>query len=267
MRELCDGYREVLHLGACGGGLIHLSRLSLHGVKILFNRLLAGEAAGVEAVDRINARFLLGKVNVDVVAGVVLRDPLVVALVPLHVVAVLFLDELALHAEVIDEVFVGGVKNIVIDLVHPHVALLHRFLAHKAGTAGSIRIAARRCGLRIAAVCRGVRADGVRHGLARLDEGQIPVVVGLGARILIRIVPVGSPRAQIDLVVELIVTVFIIAVDADEIISIRQAWVNDPVRVLDSDIRELAVLGGHRAVLAGTGGAQGDIHLRHEAVS
>ena len=71
-------------------------------------------------------------------AGIVLRDPLVVALVPLHVVAVLFLDELTLHAEVIDEVFVGAVKNIVIDLVHPHVALLHRFLAHKAGTAGSI---------------------------------------------------------------------------------------------------------------------------------
>ena len=136
-------------------------------------------------------------------------------------VAVLFLDELALHAEVVDEVFIGGVKNIVIDLVHPHVALLHRFLAHKAGAAGRVRIGTRRCGLRIAAVRRGVRADGIRHGLARLDEGQIPVIIGLGERILIRVVPVGSPRAQIDLVVELILTVFVVAVDADEIIAIR----------------------------------------------
>ena len=138
MRELRDGYGEVLHLGVCGGGLIRLSSLSLHGVEILLDGFLAGEAAGVEGADLINARFLLGEVDVDVVAGIVLRDPLVVALVPLHVVAVLFLDELALHAEVVDEAFVGGVKNIVIDLVHPHVALLHRFLAHKAGTAGSI---------------------------------------------------------------------------------------------------------------------------------
>ena len=267
MRELCDGYGEVLHLGVCGGGLIHLSRLSLHGVKILFNRLLAGEAAGVEAADRINARFLLGKVNVDVVAGVVLRDPLVVALVPLHVVAVLFLDELALHAEIVDEVFVGAVKNIVIDLVHPHVALLHRFLAHKAGAAGSIRIGTRRCGLRIAAVRRGVRADGVRHGLARLDERQIPVLIVAGLCVCVHIVPLGSPRAQIDLIVELVIAVFVVTVDPDQIFILRQTRINDPVRMLQINVRELAVLRHHRAVFAGTGRAQADVDLGHETVS
>ena len=71
---------------------------------------------------------------------VVLRDPFVVAVIRLHVVAVFFLDEQAFHAEVGCDIIIACVKNILIDLVHPDVALLHLLLSHDAVSAGSRRI-------------------------------------------------------------------------------------------------------------------------------
>ena len=75
-------------------------------------------------------------------------------------VAVFFLDKLAIHAEVFGKLLVGGTKNIIIDLVHPDVALLHRLLAHKAGAAGSIL----------------ARIPALRGLTALLDEGDGDIV-------------------------------------------------------------------------------------------
>ena len=84
-------------------------------------------------------RYVLLEIDVDEMGVVVLRDPFVVAVVCLHVVAVLFLDELTFHAEVGNNILVSSVKNIIIDLVHPDVALLHLLLGHDAGAVRSAR--------------------------------------------------------------------------------------------------------------------------------
>ena len=194
---------------------------------------------------------------------VVLGDPLVVALVSLHVVAVLFLDELALHTEVVGNLLVSSVKNVVIDLVHPDIALLHLLLGHDAGAVRSARACRRAC---IAAVRRHICTDSIRHGLARLDQRHIPAAVKSRPRIFFHVIPCGSPRTEIDLIIELVVAAFIPAVDPDQILVILQTRIYDPVCVLQIHVREVAALGCQRAVFAGTGCAQSDRSLGHRVV-
>ena len=195
---------------------------------------------------------------------VVLRDPFVVAVVCLHVVAVLFLDELTFHAEVGNDIIVSSVKNIIIDLVHPDVALLHLLFRHDAVSAGGRSV--RRGGL--GAFCwssffRSVFSDGIRHGLACVNQRQIPVGIAVGICIFLHVIPVESPRAQIDVVVELVIAIFIVAADPDHVVIVQQRGINDPVRMLQGHVCEPAALGHHCAVLAGSGFAQADLRGSH----
>ena len=68
VRELRDGYGEVLHLGVGGGRLIRLGSLGLHRIEIFLDGLIAGEAAGVVCADCENARILFREVDIDEVA-------------------------------------------------------------------------------------------------------------------------------------------------------------------------------------------------------
>ena len=101
---------------------------------------------------------------------VVLRDPFVVAVVCLHVVAVLFLDELAFHAEVGNNILVSSIKNIIIDLVHPDVALLYLLFGHDAVSAGYVR-----GGGRSGRVRRGALSCGLKS-----FDGSSPMASGMG---------------------------------------------------------------------------------------
>ena len=65
--------------------------------------------------------------------GVILfRDPLIVTIVRLHVVTVFFLDKLSFYTEILHKLLVGRIKNIIIDFVHPNIALLYLFFCHDA---------------------------------------------------------------------------------------------------------------------------------------
>ena len=191
---------------------------------------------------------------------VVLRDPFVVAVVCLHVVAVLFLDELAFHAEVGNDIIVSSVKNIIIDLVHPDVALLHLLLSYDAVAAGGHRVRrGERSAFRRNSFLRRIFSDGIRHRLARVNQRQIPVGIAVGIAALVHVLPVQTPRAQIDVVVELVITVFIVAADPDHVVIFQKVGIDDPVRMLQGHVCEPAALGHHRAVLAGSGFAQTDL--------
>ena len=177
------------------------------------------------------------------------RNPFVVAVVCLHVVAVLFLDKLAFYAEVGNDIIIGCVKNIIIDLVHPNVALLHLLLGHDAVSAGSCRI--RLVGRSI--LLRNTFSDGIRHRLACVNQRQIPVGIPVGIRIFLHVFPIKTPRAQINVIVEFVIAVFIVAADPDHIIVVQKTGVNDPISVLQCYVCKPATLGHHRAVLAGSG--------------
>ena len=195
---------------------------------------------------------------------VVLRDPFVVAVVCLHVVAVLFLDELAFHAEVGNDIIVSSVKNIIVDLVHPDVALLYLLFRHDAVSAGGHRVRrSERSAFRRNNSFRSVFSDGIRHGLACVNQRQIPVGIAVGIAALVHVLPVQTPRAQIDVVVELVITVFIVAADPDHVVIFQKARIDDPVRMLQSHVCEPAALGHHCAVLAGSGFAQTDLCGSH----
>ena len=179
------------------------------------------------------------------------RNPLVVAVVRLHVVAVLFLGKLAFYAEVGNNILVSSVKNIIIDLVHPNVALLHLLFGHNAVSGGrSILI-------------RSTFSDGIRHRLACVNQRQIPVGIPVGIRIFLHVFPIKAPRAQIDVIVEFVIAVFIVAADPDHIIVVQKTGVNDPVGMLQCYVCKPATLGRHRAVLAGSGFAQTDLRGSH----
>ena len=212
---------------------------------------------------------------------VVLRDPFVVAVVCLHVVAVLFLDELTFHAEVSNNIIVSCIENILVDLVHPDVALLHLLLRHDAVSAGDVRGGGRsgrvrrvgRLGHRIrsaGAGRNGLAADHIRHGAAGLHEREIPVVIVIGDIVGIvggEVIPELPPRAQINLVVKLVLAVFVPALNADHVFNIGEAAVdrgiNDPIGMLQRQIREVAALRHHGTVLSDTGAVQRDRRLRH----
>ena len=195
---------------------------------------------------------------------VVLRDPFVVAVVCLHVVAVLFLDELAFHAEVSNNIIVSSVKNIIVDLVHPDVALLHLLFRHDAVAAGGHRVRrSERSAFRRSNSFRSVFSDGIRHGLACVNQRQIPVGIAVGICIFLHVIPVESPRAQIDVVVELVIAIFIVAADPDHVVIVQQRGINDPVRMLQGHVCEPAALGHHCAVFAGSGFAQTDLRGSH----
>ena len=192
--------------------------------------------------------------------GVIIRrDPFVVAVVCLHVVAVLFLDKLAFYAEVGNDIIIGCVKNIIIDLVHPNVALLHLLLSHDAVSAGSCRI--RLVGRSIS--LRNTFSDGIRHRLACVNQRQIPVGIPVGIRIFLHVFPIKTPRAQINVIVEFVIAVFIVAADPDHIIVVQKTGVNDPIGMLQCYVCKPATLGHHRAVLAGSGFAQTDLRGSH----
>ena len=179
-------------------------------------------------------------------------------------VAVFFLDELAFHAEVGSDIIVSSVKNIIIDLVHPDVALLHLLLGHDAVAAGYVRGGGR--SRRVRRVGRdGLAADHIRHGAAGLHEREIPVVIVIGDIVRIvgsKVIPELPPRAQINLVVKLIVAVFVPALNADHVFNIGETAVDrgidDPVGMLQRQIREVAALRHHGTVLSDTGAVQRD---------
>ena len=77
-------------------------------------------------------------------------------------VAVLFLDKLAFYAELGSNIIISSVENILIDLVHPDVALLHLCLGYNTGSAGcrSIRLGERDAVMRIEVV-RRLFSDGM----------------------------------------------------------------------------------------------------------
>ena len=259
MCKLSHSCREVLRSLACDGSLIRLSCLGLHRVEILRDGFRAGEAAGVVRTDGEDARLLFCEVNVEEMRVIVLGDPLVVAVVQLHVVAVFLLDEQAIHAEVVNHLLVGGIKNVIVDLVHPDVALLHLLLGHDAGAAG--------CGsARVAAALQSICVDAVRHGLARLDQRQIPVVVIIRFVFFFHVVPVGPPRAQPDLVVELVFAAFIVALDHDHVFVACRSRINDPLFACQVHVRKVAALGRQRAVFTGVRFAERDGHFGHGIV-
>ena len=179
-------------------------------------------------------------------------------------VAVLFLDELTFHAEVGNNILVSSVKNIIIDLVHPDVALLYLLFGHDAVSAGcrSVRLGERGAVMRIEVV-RRLFSDGVRHGHARVNQRQVPVGIAVGIAALVHVIPVQSPGAQIDVVVERVVAVFVVAVDPDQVVIVQKAGIGDPVRMCQCRVREPAALGHDRAVLAGSGFLQADGGQRH----
>ena len=250
--KLGDFHGEVLHLGVCRRCLVRLGGLGLHDVQILFYGFCAGEAAGVVRTHRINARLVFLKIDVDEMGVVVLRDPFVVAVVCLHVVAVLFLDELTFHAEVGNDILIGCVKNIIVDLVHPDVALLNLLLGHDAVSSGGHRIRrSERSAFRRNNFLRRIFSDGIRHGLACVNQRQIPGIIKIRQILLVHIDPIGSPWAQIDIIVEFIPAVFIITVNVDHVSVVRQPRINNPVRVLKRNIREGAALGHHSAIYTG----------------
>ena len=107
-------------------------------------------------------------------------------------------------------------------------------------------------------VVRRVFSDGVRHGLARVNQRQIPVGIAVGIAALVHVLPVQTPRAQIDVVVELVITVFVVAVDPDQVVIVQKAGIDDPVRMCQCRVREPAALGHDRTVLAGSGFIQAD---------
>ena len=181
-------------------------------------------------------------------------------------VAVLFLDKLAFYAEVGSNIIISSVENIFIDLVHPDIALLYLFFGYNAVSAGSISARVRRRSAHIAASGRSIRSDAVRHGLARVDQRQIPVGIEIWAVFLLHIIPIESPRAQVDLIAVRIVAVFVPAVDADDIRKLLQARVDDPVGVREGHIGKPAALGCQRAMLASTGVAQADRCRYHGVV-
>ena len=194
---------------------------------------------------------------------IVLGYPFVVAVVCLHVVAVLFLDKLAFHAEVGNDILVSSVKNIIIDLVHPNVALLHLLLSHDAVSAGScsIRLVGRSIPL------RNTFSDGIRHRLACVNQRQIPVGIPVGIRIFLHVFPIKTPRAQINVIVEFVIAVFIVAADTDHIIVVQKTGVNDPIGMLQCYVCKPATLGHHRTVLAGSGFTQTDLRGSHRVGS
>ena len=241
--KLGDFHGEVLHLGVCRRCLVRLGGLGLHDVQILFYGFCAGEAAGVVRTHRINARLVFLKIDVDEMGVVVLRDPFVVAVVCLHVVAVLFLDELTFHAEVSNNIIVSCIENIPVDLVHPDVALLHLLFRHDAVAAGGHRVRrSERSAFRRNSSFRSVFSDGIRHGLACVNQRQIPVGIAVGICIFLHVIPVESPRAQIDVVVELVIAIFIVAADPDHVVIVQKAGVNDPVGMLQRHVCEPAAL-------------------------
>ena len=187
------------------------------------------------------------------------RNPLVVAVVRLHVVAVLFLDKLAFYTEVGNNILVSSIKNIIIDLVHPNVALLHLLLSHDAVSAGScsIRLVGRSISL------RNTFSDGIRHRLACVNQRQIPVGIPVGIRIFLHVFPIKAPRAQINVIVEFVIAVFIVAADPDHIIVVQKTGVNDPIGMLQCYVCKPATFGHHRTVLAGSGFAQTDLRGSH----
>ena len=261
--KLGDFHGEVLHLGVCRRCLVRLGGLGLHDVQIPFYGFCAGEAARIVAAHGVNARSLFTEVNVDEMRAVFARNPLVVAVVRLHVVAVLFLDKLAFYAEVGNNILVSSIKNILIDLVHPNVALLYLLLGHDAVSAGSCRICLAGRSIRL----RNTFSDGIRHRLACVNQRQIPVGIPVGIRIFLHVFPIKTPRAQINVIVEFVIAVFIVAADTDHIIVVQKTGVNDPIGMLQCYVCKPATLGHHRAVLAGSGFTQTDLRGSHRVGS
>ena len=107
-------------------------------------------------------------------------------------------------------------------------------------------------------VVRRVFSDGVRHGHARVNQRQVPVGIAVGIVTLVHVLPVQTPRAQIDVVVELVIAVFVVAVDPDQVVIVQKAGIDDPVCMCQCRVREPAALGHDRTVLAGSGFIQAD---------
>ena len=254
--KLQDLQCDLLHDGVGRGLLIRLGSFRLHLVQVLFDGLAAGEAAGVVGAYLIDARLDLHKVDIDEVVRVLRRYPFVEAHVGLIDIAVLLLVKLSVHAEVGRKLLVGGVEDVLGDLAHIDIALLHLLVGHYAVPAGYVaRLSARAAA---AAARRSAFTDGVRHGLARLDHRQIPVVIVVRQVLFGHIVPICTPGTQVDVVSELIVAVFIEAAYVDHVLIIKQARIYYPVRVLKRDIREPAALRHHGAELTRPGLVQTD---------
>ena len=132
-------------------------------------------------------------------------------------------------------------------------------LGHDAVSAGSCRIRL----VSRSILLRSTFSDGIRHRLACVNQRQIPVGIPVGIRIFLHVFPIKAPRAQINVIVEFVIAVFIVAADTDHIIVVQKTGVNDPIGMLQCYVCKPATLGHHRTVLAGSGFTQTDLRGSH----
>ena len=171
-------------------------------------------------------------------------------------IAVLFFDKLTFHAKITSNFLIGRVENIVIDLVHPDITHLHLFFGYDTVSPGYVCARCRDCSICITAARRIIHFDAVRHGLARVNQWQIPIVIEIRQVILSRIIPTKPPRPQINLIVIPIVTVFVPAIDVDHVIPFYQAGINNPICMLQCHICEPASFGRHGSIFTSSGCTQ-----------
>ena len=71
------------------------------------------------------------------------------------------------------------------------------------------------------------------------------------------------PGTQIKLIMELVVTIFIPAIDADHVFSFHQTGIYDPVCVLQCNVRKPTALGYQRTMLSGSCLVQTNLRCDH----
>ena len=65
------------------------------------------------------------------------------------------------------------------------------------------------------------------HIFACGNQRQIPVGIPVGIRIFLHVFPIKTPRAQINVIVEFVIAVFIVAADTDHIIVVQKMCIRD----------------------------------------